>query len=206
MHLREIFAPGRTPEEVFVELIPRLHQARLHQFRQFVHTALIVCVRFTDTGRCYTVRLDGQGAEVEKGEMVDFPQVTIEGKEQDWERFKASVHDLVDEADRRADAYAGRVAVTRSMVKAFERFDGRIEVDLTGVGLASPISVTVVLNDYEADSDGAHFKVVLPLETVFFVVRGQVEPTAASRSLQIKGDMGFAVDLGGFFLKYMPTT
>lgn len=203
MQLRDVFAPGLTTREVFLERLPRLHRARLVQFRQFVTAPLIFCFRFTDTGQCHTLKLDGNQAIAEDGEMIDFPLATIEGKESDWERFKTRFLELAEEADRRADEYVERVAITPSMVKHFERFDGTIKVKLTGGGLDKPIALRIVLNDYEAADEGRIFSVELPVEVAFAVVRGELAPSAAARELKVQGDMGFAMDLGGFFLKHI---
>lgn len=203
MQLGDVFAPGLTTDEVFLKRLPRLHRARLSQFRQFVAAPLIFCFRFTDTDRCYTIKLDGNAALAEDGEMIDFPLATIEGKESDWERFKARFLELAEEADRRADDYVERVSITSSMVKAFERFDGTIKVKLTGGGLDKPIALRVVLNDYEAAEGGRVFSVELPVEVAFSVVRGELAPSAAAKELKVQGDMGFAMDLGGYFLKHI---
>ncbi|MFU8805687.1 MAG: hypothetical protein ACNA8W_17875 [Bradymonadaceae bacterium] len=203
MQLSDAFAPDLSPDDVFLDRIPRLHEERRVQFRQFVDCPLIFSFRFTDTDRSYTVELDEDEARSEKGEMIDFPLATVEGRQADWEAVKFHLLELLEEADRRADEYVERVGINAKMIEQFERFDGVIDITFRGARLDHPIAMRVILNDYEPVDDARSFAVDIPIELLFSVVRGEVPPSEAAKSLRIKGEMGFALELGGFFLKHL---
>ncbi|MBA2663474.1 MAG: hypothetical protein H0U74_14395 [Bradymonadaceae bacterium] len=203
MLLEEAFAPGVSPDEFFMQMVPRLHQDRITQFRQFCGAAIIFSVVFTDTKTRYSCELGQAKAKVIKGELVDFPAVTIEGLQKNWDAVKSHLLALLEEADRQADAYSGKFRLTSRIVEEFSRFDGVIDVTITDAGNPATLALRFVLNDYAAVDDAPRFGIELPLSVIEDVVRAKRAPGEAAGGLKLSGDKGFAVKLGGFLLKQL---
>lgn len=210
MNAEEAFAAGISPEEFFLEVIPRLHESRLERFVQFSSAKLILSVFFSDTQKRYSCELGSKKARSRAGELVDFPVLSLEGQEKDWEVVKSHLRVLLDEADRRADAYVGHVHLTQAILDEFERFDGVIEIRLTG-GLSgggsvdSALDFRVVLNDYEAGKGARTLSLEMPLASLEDVIVGRKTAAEVAKGLVLRGDKMFGVNLGGFFLKHFET-
>ena len=206
MNAEEAFAAGISPEEFFLKVIPRLHESRLERFVEFSSASLIFSVLFTDTKKRYSCELGTKKARCSAGELVDFPVLSIEGKEKDWEEVKSHLRVLMSEADRRADAYVGHVHLTQAILDEFERFDGVIEIRLTG-GLggsssASSMDFRVVLNDYEAVKGARTLSLEMPMASLEDVIMGNKTAAEVARGLVLRGDKLLGMNLEGFFLKH----
>ncbi len=209
MNAGEAFAAGISPEEFFLEVIPLLHESRLAQFVQFSSANLIFSVLFTDTKMRYTCELGTKKARCRAGELVDFPVVSIEGLEKNWELVKSHLRVLLDEADQRADAYVGHVNLTQAILDEFERFDGVIDIRLTG-GLGGSADVSaldfrIVLNDYEVNKVARKLSLEMPLASLEDVIVGKKTASEVAKSLVLGGDKMLGLNLGGFFLKHFET-
>jgi hypothetical protein len=200
MEWKEFLDPELDPRELLCEKLPVLHEHRLEQFRRFSSTALIFSVEFVDTSERYTFELRTDGAQARSGELIDFPQATARGKRSDWPRAVSLVSTLVEPADRQIERYEGRVEVSRDIVESFERFDGVIEFDVVELPDGGPkMTFEVVLNDYEEPPRAPRAHVTLPWPLLVDLAHGAIDTVTAARSLRIKGSMGLALDLGGFF-------
>lgn len=206
MKAEEAFAAGISPEEFFRQVIPQLHASRLERFGQFSSARILFSVLFTDTQKRYSCELGRSKARVRAGEMVDFPVVSLEGQEKHWEVVKSHLRVLLDEAERRADEYVGQVHLTQAILDEFERFDGVIEIRLTGMKPGadgvSALDFRVVLNDYEADNNARRLSLELPYGALEEVIGGGRSAAEVARGLTLRGDKMLAVELGGFFLKH----
>ncbi len=200
MEWSEVLDPALSPEELICEKVPRLHEARLEQFQRFSSATLIFSVEFTDTGDRFTFSLSPDGAEARTGEMIDFPQATARGAQSDWSRAVGLVATLVEPADQQIERYEGKVHITQDIVDGFERFDGVLEVDVVDLPDGGPkLSFEVILNDYEEPPRAPRAHLTVPWQVLDEVAHGHLDPVAAAKGLRIRGSMGLALDLGGYF-------
>ena len=201
MEWSDVLDPDLEPAELILERIPDLHRARIDQFRSFVDTALIFSLHFVDLDERYTLRLDVEDADGEAGEMIDFPQATIRGSRTHWERSIQWASRLVEPADEQIDRYQGRVTLTEDIKQKFERFDGLLKVQVMGFPDGSaPIGFEVVLNDYDDPRGAPTAQLTVQWSVLDDLAHGRLDPVAAARQVQMRGDIGLALDLGGFFM------
>lgn len=205
MEPSQVFTPGVAPQTFFEEYLAELHKARLEQFERFSATPVSVAFRFVDTGLMFTVRFGLKGARITVGEAVDFPALTLEGHQTDWERIKALSLRLLEQIDQHTDRLAQQMRMSRADVQAFERFDGVLDLALTAQGHA-PMRLRAILNHYEAQSDAPRLSLELDLATVEGLIAGHIAPGSAAGHWKVQGSMGFALDLGGFLLERVQTT
>lgn len=202
MDWKDVFDPELSPEQVLCERIPALHRQRLEQYRHFVETSLIFSVHFSDTDQRYTLRLDGDTAAAEAGEMIDFPQATARGQESDWGRAMKLAALLVEPADEQIDRYQGRVAITESIKAEFERFDGVLEILVVDLpDGATPLKLEVILNDYVEPGRTRRAALSVSWSVLDDLAHGRIDPVGAAQMIKVGKDMGLAFDLGGFFMK-----
>lgn len=194
--LREGLAAGVSLRRFMEEYVPRIHAARGEEFSHVSDVPLVLSVWFRDTDERYTVELSGAGCVVERGEMVDFPVATIAGLASGWETFKPQLLRAslaLEEGRERLRSKYGQRRVTPQVKRVFEGLEGVIEVVVDGAPL------WVILNDYEGDGGGKGIKVSLSESVVLSMARGEVEPRQVSGSVKVSGQMGFALELAGFF-------
>lgn len=199
MEWSEVLNPELTPEEIICEKVPALHSDRIEQFRRFSTTALIVSVHFEDADVRYTFEISPQGSRVEKGEMIDFPQVTLKGKASKWSRAIGLAARLVEPADRQIKQYEGRVEVSESLKAGFERFDGVLSVTVVDLPDGAPLSFQAILNDYEAPPRSRKVELEVSWSTLEKLAHGEIAPVEAAKEVRLKGAIGLAMELGGYF-------
>lgn len=202
MDIADALAPGVSPEEFFTEKLPALHAGQLDLFNQAFDTALIVCVRLTDTDEVYTVEFHSEGSRVEADEMIDFPVVTIEGLASHWEKAKAVFRELATTAKGRAQRDKPPRKIDREMLDDFERFDGVIDLDVHSGG--EHIPTRIILNDYVAPAGARRLEVSVDEEVARGFLKGELSPSEAEAKLKVRGDLGLGVDLVGFTLERYP--
>lgn len=171
---------------------------RHEDLKTYLECPVIVCTRMLDTDRLWTVKVSPKKLVIEGEEMVDFPVITVEGREENWPLVREATADILDLLDARRDEFKGKGRWTREIQEAFEAFDGTISVTLTDPSLPRAIPIRIILNNYE-DSGYKSFHVTVPLTTLYGVARGEIAIDAAAKGLKIGGDMSLAVDLAGFF-------
>lgn len=200
MEWSELLDPDLPAGELITKKIPTMHSHRLEDFRRFSAADLIFSIEFSDTGERFTMRLGPDGAEAREGELIDFPQATARGKRSDWPRAVKLVATLVEPADEQIKRVKGRVQVSRDILESFERFDGVVEIEVVDLPDGGPkMSFEVVLNDYEEPPRAPRAHITVPWPLLDDLAHGRTDPVAAAKSLRIKGSMGLALDLGGFF-------
>lgn len=201
MEWDEVLDPELSPREVLCERIPRLHRARLEQFQRLVDTTLTVSFVFTDVDEQYTVKLRPDGVEAVSGDMIDFPQATVRGQAAKWQRAIELASRLVKPADDQIDEVEGRVKVTDEIRRGFEQFDGVLEVELKELpDGGEPLRFEVILNDYTEPSWAERAKLEVRWPILVELANGRVGPVEAARKVTVRGAMGPAFDVGGYFV------
>lgn len=188
-----------TVEEFFEEIIPKLHGER-RDFADFSDVDVIVSVYLADTDKRFTgeFRRDGT-CTIEDDEMIDFPVITLIGYEKYWDVVKKHAIDLARTLDERKDELRSQYRLTRQFLDDFERYDGKIDITITGPD--GEVEMSLVLNDYEPVDGAREFGFEIPLELIEAVATGEEDPGKAAKKLKIRGDYGFATVLGGFLLE-----
>lgn len=199
MEWSEVLDPEVKPEEFICEKVPAIHKARLEQFRRFASTPLIFSIHFTDVDERYTLQLDGDEARGEPGEMIDFPQATARGLASEWARAMKLASILVEPADEQIQRMDGRAEVTEDIKEKFARFDGLLEVEITELPDGGPLKFEVVLNDYDSPPRAPKAKLIVAWPLLVSLAHGEINPVAAARQVVLRGAMGLALELGGFF-------
>lgn len=192
---------GVTLKTVFSKVIPEIHRERRHEFTDYVAGLdLIFAVRLTDTDRIWTVRFNEKEIEIEDEEGIDFPILTLESTEAQWEKVRPDLIRILTLADQRRHLLKGKPRFDKKLRAQLERFDGVIDVEIpSDIGT---FKMRLILNNYEAQKGFRKFKVTVPQSVIFDVARGDLDIEAAARGLAIQGDMSLAMDLGGTFLKH----
>lgn len=201
----EFFADDVTVETFLEEHLPVLHRERLERFGYMTRVPIIVSFVLEDTDDRFTIRLDQSGVKVERGEMIDFPLVTIVTRRSYWQEGKEHFRQLLALMDANPDLASGRYkdrALTQEVVDEFERFEGTIEVRLRGMK-DREMRFEVILNDYEQSNPRApRFAVSVPIERVYQLARNEISPAAVARDLQIEGQMKLPLALAGFATRH----
>ena len=199
--IEEALKPGVPRGEVFVTYVPRAHALQQDLFERASDVPVVVSFWFEDVDERYTFEFGPDGSEVERGEMVDFPQVTIAANASDWEVIRDRVRELglLLQEHRAAleGRYGGQSPLSQRVLDDFERFHGEIRVTVDGVKLR------VILNDYVATSGDPWFGMEVSTDALKRVILGQLEPRELLRQVQIKGQMSFALELAGFLSKHV---
>lgn len=197
--IEEALRIGLPREDVFMTYVPRAHALQQELFERASNVPVVVSFWFEDVDERYTFEFGPNGSEVERGEMVDFPQVTIVANASDWETIREKVKELAlllqDHRDALEGRYGGQAPLSRSVLEAFERFHGEIRVTVDGVKLR------VILNDYVSTPGDPWFGMEIGTDALKGVIQGQVEPREILKQVQIKGQMSFALELAGFLSK-----
>lgn len=199
--IEEALKPGVSREDVFMKYVPRAHALQQELFERASNVPVVVSFWLEDVDERYTFEFGPNGSEAERGEMVDFPQVTIAAKASDWEVIREKVRELSlllqEQRDALEGRYGGQAPLTGAVLESFERFQGEIRVTVDGVQLR------VILNDYVSSSGDPWFGMEVSTEALRGVIVGKVEPRELLRQVQIKGQMSFALELAGFLSKHV---
>lgn len=194
-----VLDPSLSPEEVILERLVELHQARREDFASFVSTELIVSLEFADIGERFTLALGPDQARAVRGDMIDFPQASLRGQAAEWKRSIALLGRLVHPADERIDHYQGRVEIDRGIRDDFERFDGVLEVEIVDLpDGGDPITFEVILNDYDEPPRARRARISIQWSVLEDLANGRVTPVEAARRATLRGAVGLALELGGF--------
>ncbi len=201
--IKAALAPDVTPRAFFFEHMPKIHEARLEDFARASEIPIIVSVWFEDTDRRFTFELSPQGYRVEEGDMIDFPQFTITGREADWDAVKEDLLEAALTMSEHEDHFErtyGEQRVTHAIRDAFEALRGNIDVRVTGGNV--PIAMKVILNDYEPEPGAPSFGVETTKDVVLRMARGELKPQQAQPHVTISGRMQFPLEIAGFFSKH----
>lgn len=195
---------GASLKDAIEVVGPKAHEARRADFKTFCEVGLIICFKMLDTKEVWTIEFDSKRYSFERGEAVDFPLVTIEGKAANWPIIRAHLLELADLLEGQKERAKGR-KWTRALHDAFESFDGSIDLSFVDDTYPHPVDIRIILNNYE-DSGFDKFSATIPVALLFDVARGQVSPRSAAKTLKIGGSLGFAIELGGFFATHFEKT
>ncbi len=202
MEWSDVLDPDLEPQELICKRIPEFHRHRLEQFRSFVTTPLIFSIHFEDRDQRFTVELGPDEARAEPHEMIDFPQATIRGKADQWQRSLNLARKLAEPADEQITRHQGKVVITRDVKLGFERFDGVLEVEISELpDQGDPICFEVILNDYDDPARARRASLTVRWPLLEEVANGTLDPVEAARQVTVRGAMGLAFDIGGFLMK-----
>jgi hypothetical protein len=202
MEIADAFGDEVTPGEFFLEYLPTLHEERLDLFDRYSDTTVRFCVRLTDRDEAFTVELRSDGADARRGEMIDFPMVTIEGSTEYWDTVKEYAEAAFKRLTAQLRENPPPHRIDRAFLDDLERYDGVVDIDLSADGDA--MRTRIILNDYDVPPGARSVTLNGSLDQVERVVSGEVHPTEATRSMQLSGDMSLAFDLGGLLLEHFP--
>lgn len=202
MDWSDLLDPQLQPEELICERVLDFHESRRQQFRSFVKTPLIFSVHFEDTGDRFTLELGPDGAKAEPHEMIDFPQATIRGQMTNWRRSLKLGQKLAEPADEQITRHEGRIEVTEDIKIGFERFDGVLEVEVVDLPDGDePLCFDVILNDYDEPARAPRAQLQVRWPVLEQLANGQIDPVEAAGRVTVRGAMGLAFDIGGYFMK-----
>lgn len=204
MKLEKALAPQVGIDEFFQDHVPELFEARRELFAAASDTPVIVSVLLTDTGDRYTIEFRHDGCRVEKGEMIDFPVVTICGSTQDWQDVKRRTLRIAKPLEKRAHSYDPPRKLTRDFLKKLERHDGEFRFLVAGADRDEPIEMSLVLNDYDLPPGAPVITLSGSIETAEQLARGEIRPTDLDDKVRISGDVGLGLDVGGLLLEHFP--
>lgn len=198
MDLDSAFGPDVSPNEFFENVVGELYDAYKADVEDASQIDVIISVFLEDIGERWTVHHDrmAESLTVENDEMIDFPLISLFGQAHHWDRVKTGVLPLAKSLEARREELRGKYALTEAFRDDFERLDGVVELAFSS-GSDEPMTLSIVLNNYEADDWFPRIRVELPYELLEDVVRGKREPGEAIRGLNFSGDRGFALELGG---------
>ena len=171
---------------------------QLESFKRLSEVAVIVSFWFEDIEERWTFEFTEEGSDTERGEMVDFPWVTIVARGAQWEMLRDRARQLAvrfEDHREQLERRYGQRALTEAMRERLEALRGTIEVDLDGLQLK------VVLNDYVEEQGAPRFKVSLSQRALEELLSGQIEPRALGQKVSIEGQMGLALALGGLLIE-----
>lgn len=200
MDWSEVLDPEAEPREVLLERVPELHRSRLEQYRGFVETPLIFSILFADVDQRFTARFDADDARVVEGDMIDFPQATLRTTIPKWRRGVALMNRLAKPADEQIDRAEGAVVVTDEIKYGYEQFDGVFEVavvDLPDGG--GRFEFDIVLNDYTDPPGAPRSQLEVRWPDLVDLANGAAGPVDVARRVSVRGAMGLAFDVGGYF-------
>jgi hypothetical protein len=204
MELRDALAPEVTLETFVLEHVPTLFEARRELFAAAYDTSIIISVHLSDTDERYTAHFRRDGCTVERGEMIDFPVVTLVGSSQYWDSVKRHVLKIAEPLERRAKNAKMRSKVTRKFLDELERFDGEFVFDIEADDLDTPVPFRLILNDYEAPGGAPALKIRASFEVGEQLARGEINPKDLEGLVRIRGDMSLGLEVGGLLLKHFP--
>ncbi|RAL23595.1 hypothetical protein DL240_05395 [Lujinxingia litoralis] len=196
----EVFEPGIDTRTLFLERLPAMQRTRQEEYRAFSSATIVLSVLFEDAGERFTLTFDPEGMEAIDEEAIDFPVASARGSLKDWERALPWIQELVVPADAQVAHYRGKVHLSQATIERFERFDGIFVIEISDLPDGRPLSFEVVLNDYEAPADARRVRVSVAWSLLQDVAHGRVDPVSAARRLKLGGDIGLALEIGGFLM------
>jgi hypothetical protein len=204
MEIADAFAGDVSPETFFLERLPELHEDRLELFEQYTETPVRFCIHLTDVDRRFSIELSDDGCRAIEGEFIDFPVVTLQGKRSDWEVVRDHAETLFEKGRRALSERPPSDRITRDFLDDFERYDGKVDVELDVAAGREPVEMRLVLNDYEPVPDAPELRVELSVDLIARVLDGEIEPDEARESVGISKDVGFAFEMSGLLLNHFP--
>lgn len=203
--LREILAPGVTLRAFFLNHCQRIHESKLEDFREISSETVRLAFSFDDVDERYTIELRTDGFEVEDDEMVDFPVATIHADGERWEEVKPDILEMalaLEASQAQLEAQYGRTKVTRKMIEGFERFDGTIGIEVTGLSGGGSLSLSLSLNDYVTNEDAPSLSLRVSKDVVMQMARGELGVRQVEKAISFRGDAKFGVNLAGYFSQF----
>ncbi|MFB6351928.1 MAG: hypothetical protein ABEN55_11480 [Bradymonadaceae bacterium] len=204
MDIADAFAGEPSPETFFLERLPDLHEDRLELFGSYSETTLRFSIYMTDIDRRFCLELSPDGARAIEGEFIEFPTVTLEGTEENWPLVRDHARRLFEKGRRALNERPPASRVDREFTDDFERFDGVIDVELVFEERDEPVSMRLILNDYQPVPDARQIEVGLSVELLDEVLEGRIDPDEARESVTLSGDVGLAFDLSGLLMEHFP--
>ena len=92
----------------------------------------------------------------------------------------------------------GGKPITRRILDEYEKFEGKIVVEISGGSAPEPITLEVVLNDYVPNDSADFIKVKVDFGVVLKMARGELHPRDAQGSVKLSGKTAFGLKLAGF--------
>lgn len=204
MDFDEAFGPEVTHEEFFLEKLPQLHEEKLDLFATYCETTLRLCIRLEDLDRTFSVELAPDGARAIEGEFIDFPVVTLEGETGNWDLVKKHARRLFEKGEEALKRRPPNHKISRAFLDDLERYDGVLNVTISGESLDDPIEVRAILNDYQAPPRAREVDVTLSVDLVDQVAEGDKGASEAADALSLGRDVTLAFDLGGLMMNHFP--
>jgi hypothetical protein len=204
MKLEVALAPEVTPRQFFEQHLPDLFEARRELFAKASTTSVIVSVHLSDVDERYTVEFSAEGCRVERGEMIDFPVLTLVGTRGDWDVVKRQALRIAKPLEERAHAHRPPQKLTREFLDALERHDGEFVFELSGEEIDQPVEIAIILNDYALPAGAPKLRIGASFELGERLARAEIRPSQLDGEVSVRGDMGLGIDVGGLLLEHFP--
>lgn len=200
---KKLLPAGITVEKVFADVLPAVHDEQRDEYADYVEGMdIVIAVRLTDARKLWTVRFNADEIEIEDDELVDFPIVTIEGTQKQWPNLLPYLVEILTTLESRRKELKPKKRFDATLQAALERFDGVIDLCVTGDDPTDNLRFRLILNNYAEHTSFRRFSITIPRSVVFDVVEGRTPIESAARGLSVQGDVGLAVDLGGTILEH----
>lgn len=194
--IQDALAEGVSIKEIFETYVPRAHDMQKDMFSRVSEVPLIVSFWFEDNDERYTFEFSESGSQVEAGEMIDFPVVTIVLNHAQWGEVRPHLQGMLlklqENKQKLEQRYVNDPIKARTL-SAFESLHGTIHVHVEGIKLK------VILNDYVEEGGASSFDVSVTHALLEQVINGDVSPREMANKIKVKGKMSFALELAGFF-------
>ncbi len=204
MEFDDALADDVSPTEFFEETLPELFEARLDRFEQYSDIPILISIHLTDRDQRYSFEFNADGLRSTDGEFIDFPILTLEGTAEQWETVRRHTRELLGQLDERAAQHTPPNRITRDFLDDLERHDGVFELNIEANERDEPVSMRLVLNDYEAPPRAREVTLSTSSDVFYDVVEGRRSPAEAARNASLSGDMSLAFDIGGLLMSHFP--
>lgn len=204
MDTADAFASDVTMAEFLLEKLPRLHDERLDVFELYSDATLRFSVYLKDVDRRFSVELSAEGSRAIEGEFIDFPIVTLQGEESNWEFIRDHARRLFEKGEKGLRKHPPPDRISQAFLDEFERFDGTLTVRLVLEDRDEPVEMRLILNDYEPYPGARSIDIRIPMRVAQGVMEGRVDPSDARDGIDVSGDMSLGLDLSGLILEHFP--
>lgn len=199
MKLETAVKEGTQLVDFFTKNIEAVHLASSEDFEALSEIPILICLKFDD-GQIYSVLISRDEVVVEDDEMVDFPNLTIKSKIDEWPLFLEYVRQYLDAYESKKSEIAETFRITEAFRTDVEKLDLVVELEVLEGG-KTVMSSEIVLNDYE-DSGFKRVTIKVDKDTLDDVAHGRTTPVQAVKGLSISGAVFKAAELGQLFLKH----
>ena len=203
MDLSEAVKEGTSLVDFFTKNIPAVHASNAQDFVALSDIPILICIKFDD-GQTYSLLVSEAEVIVENDEMIDFPNLTIKTKAEEFPLFLSYVRQYTDAFEEKKAEIARHFRLTEAFRADVEKIDLVLELEVFESDQLM-MSSEVILNDYE-DSNFKRVKIKVDKTVLDDVASGNLTPAEAAKGLTINGAIFRAVELGQLFLKHSKNT